>query len=215
MLNAATLGLRIVSFRTFVALADAPRTWGELQDLLNGDEKIPGLELRPLDRWNMVGKLISCGSPLAEAAFEAQQKRDQTGDGLKYAWAVQAGRADSATKQRYFDAYVLSPKQPGAEPEDWLTQSLRPFNVWNQQELTEPYLRRALDQLPEIKRDRKIFFLGAWLSAFLDGQTTGSALDVVHTWLAQPDIDPDLRRKVLENADELERTVRIRAKFPE
>lgn len=215
MLNAPTLGLRIVNFRSLVSLADAPRAWMDLDALLTGQEKIPGLELRPLDRWNIVGKLISSGSPLAADAFAAEQKADRSTDGLKYAWAVQAGRPDAQTKQQYFASYVESPKDAGAEPEDWLTQSLRPFNAWNQQELTEPYLRRALDQLPEIKRDRKIFFLGAWLGAFLGGQTSAAALDDVHAWLSQPNIDPDLRRKVLENTDELERTVRIRKKFGE
>ena len=215
MLEAPTLGLRIVSFRTFVSIADHPRAWADLDNLLAGKLAIPGLELRPLDRWNMVGKLISSGSPLAADAFVAQQKADQSSDGLKYAWAVQAGRPDSATKAGYFAAYALSPKDSAAKPEDWLTQSLRPFNAWNQQALTEPYLKTALAQLPGIKRDRKIFFLGAWLGAFLGGQTTTTALDDVHAWLAQPNIDPDLRRKVLENAGELERTIRIRTKFPE
>lgn len=215
MLQAPSLGLRIVSFRTFVSIADQPRAWGDLNDLLNGKLAISGLELRPLDRWNMVGKLLSSCSPLAADAFAAQQKADQSSDGLKYAWAVQAGRPDAAIKADYFAAYTLSPKDSAAKPEDWLTQSLRPFNAWNQQEITEPYLKRALAQLPEIKRDRKIFFLGAWLGAFLDGQSSVAALDDVHTWLAQPNIDPDLRRKVLENADELERAIRIRARFPE
>jgi aminopeptidase N len=215
MLEAPTLGLRIVSFRTFVGLADNARAQGDLEGLLNGRLTVPGLELRPLDRWNMVGKLISTSSPLAADAFAVQQKADQSSDGLKYAWAVQAGRPDAVAKQEYFAAYLQSLKDAGAKPEDWLTQSLRPFNSWNQQELTEPYLRRALDQLPEIKRDRKIFFLGAWLAAFLDGQTSEQALGDVHMWLGQPGIDPDLRRKVLENMDELERTVKIRKKFGE
>lgn len=198
-----------------MVLADNPPAEGDLNELLDGKLNVPGLTLRPLDRWSMVAKLISSGSPLAQQALEAQQKADPSGDGLKYAWAVQAGRPDAATKQQYFAAYVLSPKDLAAKPEDWLTQSLRYFNAWNQQQLTEPYLKRALTQLPEIKRDRKIFFLGAWLGAFLGGQTTPAALDDAHAWLAQPNIDPDLRRKVLENADELQRTVRIRAKFPE
>ena len=210
-----TLGLRIVSFRTFVSLADRPPAWGDLNDLLTGKLTISGLELRPLDHWNMVGKLISSGSPIAGDAFAAQQKADRSSDGLKYAWAVQAGHPDAATKADYFAAYTLSPKDSAAKPEDWLTQSLRSFNTWNQQELTEPYLKSALAQLPEIKRDRKIFFLGAWLAAFLDGQTSATALNDVHAWLGEPNIDPDLRRKVLENADELERTIRVRTKFPE
>ncbi len=47
-----------------------------------------------------------------------------------------------------------------------------------------PYLKLALDALPRIKRDRKIFFLGAWLGAFVDGQHSAEAQAAVHAWLA-------------------------------
>ena len=215
MLAGPTNGLRIVSFRTLTAVAETSSARTTLKYLLAGRATIPGVDLRPLDRWNLIGRLISLHDPDAPALFAAEQQRDHTDDGQKYAWAVQAGAPDAAIKQRYFAQYLLPPTAPGAKPEDWLTQSLRPFNSWNESALTEPYLRRALDQLPEIKRDRKIFYLGSWLSAFFGGQVSPEAETAVQQWLAQPDIDPDLRRKVLENNDELERTVRIRQRFPD
>ncbi|QNI33306.1 ERAP1-like C-terminal domain-containing protein [Alloacidobacterium dinghuense] len=215
MLSAQTTGLRIVSFRTLTAVTETDAGRATLKGLLAGKVSVPGVELRPLDRWNLVEKLILLNDPEAASFFAAESKRDQTGDGQKYAWAVQAAVPDSATKDRYFAQYTLAPTSAEAKPEDWLTQSLRPFNAWNQSDLTEPFLGRALDQLPKIKRDRKIFFLGAWLGAFLGGQVSPDADAVVRHWLSQPDIDPDLRLKVLENADELERTVRIRQRFPE
>ena len=43
--------------------------------------------------------------------------------------------------------------------EDWIEDSLPAFNYWNQSELTEFFLRPALDALEQIKRERKIFFL--------------------------------------------------------
>ena len=82
------------------------------------------------------------------------------------------------------------------------------------QQLTLPYLRPALDSLPYIQANRRIFFLGAWLGAFLGGQTSPAALAVVRRYLAEhPRLPADLRQKVLQNADELERTVRIRARW--
>jgi aminopeptidase N len=215
MLHAPTPGLRIVNFRTFTAAAETPSALETLKHLLEGSMIIPGVELRPLDRWNLVGRLISQGDSEAPAFFAVEQKRDPTGDGQKFAWAMQAGAPDAMTKQRYFAAYLTSPADPAAKPEDWLTQSLRPFNSWNEDRLTEPYLHRALDQLPEIKRDRKIFFLGAWLGAFIGGQKSAEAEAVVNQWLSRPGIDADLRLKVLENADELRRTVLIRRTFPD
>jgi aminopeptidase N len=215
MLHADTAGLRIINFRTLLAVTETPAAQRTLKDLLSGRLVVPGVELRQLDRWNLVGRLIATADPEAAAILAAEVSRDQTGEGKKYAWAVQAGAPDAATKQDYFAQFTLAPTDKAARPEDWITQSLGPFNSWNQPALTEPYLRRALDQLPEIKHDRKIFFLGAWLGTFLGGQVSPEAATVTDQWLAQPGVDPDLRRKVLENADELQRTVRIRKQFPD
>lgn len=214
MRNAPTTGLRIVSFRTLTAVAETPSTRHTLKQLLTGNLTLPGVDLRPLDRWNLIAKLISLNDPDAPALAAAERGRDHTGDGPKNAWAMQAAAPEAVTKQQYFAQYLLPPTDPNAKPEDWLTQSLHPFNSWNQSALTEPYLERALNQLPDIKRSRKIFFLGAWLSAFFDGQVSPKAEQTVQTWLQQPNLDPDLRRKVLEYNDELERTVRIRQRFP-
>ena len=78
---------------------------------------------------------------------------------------------------------------------------------------------QGLNELPEIKQRRKIFFLGAWLGAFIDGQNTiqnsAEAQAAVHAWLTGQKIDPDLRLKVLEVSDSLDRTVLIGKKFPE
>ena len=215
MLHAPTAGLRIINFRTLANVAETPVALGTLKELLSGKLNVPGVELRQLDRWNLVGRLIAMGDPEAPAILAAEASRDQSGEGQKYAWAIQAGAPDAGTKERYFTQYALPPSDKSARPEDWITQSLGPFNSWNQSALTEPYLHRALDQLPEIKHDRKIFFLGAWLGTFLGGQVSPKAEEVVRQWLGQAGIDPDLRRKVFENADELERTVRIRQKFPD
>lgn len=52
------------------------------------------------------------------------------------------------------------------------------------------------------------------LGAFLGGQTGEPALETVRRFLTEhPDLPLDLRRKVLQYADELERTVRIRRRW--
>jgi aminopeptidase N len=74
-------------------------------------------------------------------------------------------------------------------------------------------VRPALEALDQVKRERKIFFLVAWLDAFLDGQESAASLATVQEYLATARPDPDLRLKILQSMDELDRTVRIRAKF--
>jgi aminopeptidase N len=209
MVHAPAAGLRIVSYRTFTGVAETPHALGQIKSLLNGNLTIEGMPLRPLDRWNLIGHLIAMKDPDATALFSKEKSSDQTGEGQKYAYAVEAGSPSAETKARYFEEYLHTTDRQ----EDWITQSLQPFNSWNQTDLTAPYIVRALDALPEIKQHRKIFFLGSWLSAFVDGQHSLEAQAAVHHWLSLQQSDPDLRLKVLEVSGALDRTVMIRQKF--
>ena len=215
MVNSPDPDLRIVWFRGLRALAETPAGLDKLKALLSGQLSVSGVELRPLDRWNMVTALIALGDPQANDFFDAERRRDPAGDGPKYAYIAEAARPDPQTKQKYFDDYLRNPSQSPSQPEDWIEDSLGAFNYWNQSALTEPYLKPALEALGQIKRDRKIFFLVDWLDAFLDGQRTPEAQAQVREYLRTAAIDNDLRLKILQAQEELDRTVAIRAKFPE
>jgi aminopeptidase N len=177
--------------------------------MLSGKLVVPGVELRPLDRWNIVASLVALNDSEAAAILAAEEKRDPSGDGKKYAYMAEAARPEAATKKQYFDEYLHN----AARPEDWIEQSLGSFNWWNQSELTAPYLGPALTALPQVKHDRKIFFLLAWLNAFIDGQQSATAQKQVQNFLQTTPLDNDLKLKILEVSDELNRTVKIRAKY--
>jgi len=87
------------------------------------------------------------------------------------------------------------------------------LNAPEQAELTQPLLAEALARLPELNRTRKIFFVGNWLAAFIGGQTGRGALTDAEAFLRRSDVDADLRLKLLEAIDGLERAVRIRERF--
>lgn len=73
------------------------------------------------------------------------------------------------------------------------------------------YVVPALDTLPWVQRNRRIFFLGSWIGAFVGGHRSAEALNLVEGFLREhADMPRDLREKVLQTEDELERTVRIR-----
>jgi aminopeptidase N len=211
MSHSSDQDMRIVWFRTHTAIAETLAGLGRMKEILNGRLTVPGVELRARDRWNLVTALIAHGDPDAEPIFAAEKQRDQSGDGQKYAYAAEAAQPASATKQRYFKDFLENP----ARPEDWIETSLYAFNYWNQSELTSPYLKPALEALPQIKRERKIFFLVDWLTAFIEGQQSPAAQAQVHAYLDSGGIDEDLRLKILQAVDELDRTVAIRRKFPE
>jgi aminopeptidase N len=209
MMNAR--GLQIAYFRAYRTLATTSTGRGRLKQMLAGKLTVPGVEIKQHDRWRIVTTLLAHGDAESERLLAVERSQDTGDDSRKQAYIAEAARGDAATKRRYFDDYAKN----RAIPEDWIEGSLSPFNSYNHAQLTMPYLEPALEALPQIKRERKIFFVLAWLNAFIGGQQSGEALNEVREFKRTNKIERDLELKVLEVMDELERTVRIRDKFSE
>ncbi|HEY7404807.1 MAG TPA: M1 family aminopeptidase [Candidatus Angelobacter sp.] len=209
MLHTQSQDMRITWFRALRGVAETTQARGQLKEMLSGKLVVPGVELRPLDRWNIVATLVALNDPAAEAVLATEERRDPSGDGKKYAYMAKAAQPSPEIKKTYFDEYLHN----ASRPEDWVEQSLGSFNWWNQSELTAAYLQPALDALPQVKRERKIFFMLAWLNAFIGGQQSEAAQKQVRQFLETAALDKDLKLKILEVVDELDRTVRIRQKY--
>ncbi|HEU4648300.1 MAG TPA: M1 family aminopeptidase [Gemmatimonadales bacterium] len=198
--------LRKAYLDAYIQVGTSPAAVSAIDSLLNTDS-VAGAPLRDPTRWEIVTRLLELAAPQAEERYAAQQARDTTPDGRRRAFIAGAGRRSAETKRDYFTRYFGD----AALNEEWASGSLDAFNALEHQELTFPYLRPALDSLPFIQANRRIFFLESWLSAFLTGQTGAPALETVQRYLREhPRLPEDLRRKVLQHADELDRTVRIR-----
>ena len=202
-------GPRKAYLDAFVAVAASADGVAKLESLLSADSAA-GEPVRDPTRWEVVNRLIVLDAPGAERALAAQGARDTTPDGRRRTFVAGAARKSAAAKADYFRRYFADK----ALNEDWASGSLGAFNAVEHQELSLPYLRPALDSLPYIQANRRIFFLGSWLGAFLNGQGSEAALAIVHQYLADhPRLAADLRQKVLQNSDELERTVKIRKRW--
>jgi aminopeptidase N len=204
--TARVYGVRKAFVDAFIGLAASADGVARLDALLSTDS-VAGEPLRAPTRWDIVTRLLELGASTAETRLAEQTRRDTTADGRRRAFIAGAGRPSAEVKRTYFTRWFAD----SALNEEWASGSLLPFNALEQQGLTFPYVRPALDSLPYIQAHRRIFFLESWLAAFLRGQKGDSALAVVERYLAEhPRLPLDLRRKVLQHADELERTVRIR-----
>jgi aminopeptidase N len=207
--GAADKGQRITYFRAFVAAATTDDARATLKALLAGTREVPGVTLSSRDRFRIIERLLALGDPEAESLLAAQAQADPSDNGRRYVYAAAAARADPAAKRREFDRWRADP----ALAESWIDESLAPFNTVEHAAATAPLLEAALRELPTLKRERKIFFVNNWLAAFLGGQQSAQSVATVKRFLREAKLDPDLRRKVLEQLDALERTVRIRQRF--
>ncbi len=202
-------GTRRGHLDAFIGVAASTSAIDRIQTLLTADSAA-GEPVRDPTRWSVVDRLLAVAAPEAERALAAQAARDTTPDGRRRRFIAGAARPSADVKADLFRRYFAD----RSLNEDWASGSLGAFNDVEHQQLTLPYLRPALDSLPYLQSNRRIFFLGAWLGAFLGGQTGQPALDVVRGFLNDnPKLPADLRQKVLQNADELERTVRIRRRW--
>ena len=210
MQNAPTLGQRITFYRSFVSLASTENARQVLKDILSGKMKIKELDLKTKDKFDIVTKLIILGDKDGLKLL-AELEKSETGDAAKrYAYAAKAGIPTKENKLKYWKDFTENKEIS----ESYIESA---FNVWNtpkHADLTLPYLAKSLAELPNLKKNRKIFFVNGWLSSFIGGQKSKEALEVVNKFLADnSDLDKDLRLKVLENVDNLERSVKIREKF--
>jgi len=180
----------------------------EYLDHLLDSANAAGAPLKAPTRWAIVTHLIATRAPTAMTRLAAETKSDSTSEGKRYAFIARAATPDSNIKREYFTRYLSDPNLN----EEWATSSLGAFNEIDQQALTLKYLKPALDTLPWLQRNRRIFFIGSWLGGFIGGQTTAEAAATVRSFLgSNPNLGADLRQKILQTLDELETTVEIRS----
>ena len=200
-------GLRKASLDAFLAVARTPGGRGVLKEYLAGARRFDGKPLREPSRWAAVQQLVSLGDPAADSLYRAEVARDSTPEAARRAFVAGAARPTAPAKAEYFRRYLDDPTLN----EEWVTASLGAFNDPAHAALSLPHLRPALERLEWIRENRRIFFLPRWINAFLAGHASPGALATVDAFLKEnPELPVDIRRKVLQARDELERTVRIR-----
>ncbi len=223
--HAPTAGQRITFYRAFVSMASTDKGREVLKEMLaqgsSGGQRpadalqasrlrSDGIPLRTKDKFDIVTRLIILGDPDALKLLETLEKSETSDDAKRYAYAAKAGFATPENKAKFWSDFTANKDIS----ESWIEAAFGPFNNIHHADLTLPYLERALAELPNHKRTRKIFFVNGWLGAFIGGQRSKVALDIVNKFLDQnPNLDRDLRLKILENVDLIERAVKIRSKY--
>jgi aminopeptidase N len=166
--------------------------------------------VRAKDRFDIATRLIEVGDPDGAKFLAELEKTEKDDAALRWAYAAKAAEATKENKAKFWKDFTENKEIS----ESWIEEASGTWNSPSQADLTLPYLAKALALLPDLKRDRKIFFVNNWLGSFIGGQKSEEALKIVNKFLEDnPKMDADLRRKILENVDGLERAVNIRAKF--
>jgi aminopeptidase N len=178
-----------------------------VRSYVDGSRLFGGEPLPQPSRWAAVRRLIALGVPDGRPLLAAEAVSDTTPEGPRMAFIAGAAVPDAAAKTAYFHRYFEDEELN----EEWVTASLDGFNEPLHAELTLPFLRPALERSEWLRDNRRIFFLPTWINSFVGSRVDAAALAEVDRFLAErPALGLDVRRRVLQARDELERAVRLR-----
>lgn len=200
-------GREVTIFRFLAWHSDAAAVLDVCRLVARGEATIAGLQTGRRDRFLAAAALIAAGKDdgtyqtLCDAYADQDVGKDQ--------FLAKAAMPTAESKASYWQQYL----ELGTPPEQWTQDSLGYFHWARQEALTLPYLRKALEQVDWVKQNRRIFFMPAWLDAFVNGHSSTEALAIVDAFLAETELSPDIRKKLLQSRDGLARAVRIREAF--
>jgi aminopeptidase N len=175
--------------------------------LLDGSTEVPGLAVDTDLRWRLLTRLVETGRA-GDAEIDAELARDDTDAGRRHAQAARAAVPDVEHKEAGW-RLVAESSELGYEGAVRVAQA---FNQPEHANLLAPYVERYFKQLPGIWEARtelvRVLFGG---TLFPYTQASPELLARVDEFLAQPDLDPSLRRTVVEGRDQVEKALRSRA----
>ncbi|MER5510595.1 aminopeptidase N [Streptomyces sp. NPDC002766] len=194
--------------RFLATVASAPDDLRLLRGLLEGTEKIDGLEVDQELRWAFLEPLAAHGAA-DEAVLAAELARDDTASGKRHQVRCLAARPSEAVKAQAWAQVVESDALSNALVE----ATISGFDQPSQRELTAPYAAKYFDAIERVWRERSIQIgmdvVRGLFPALQDSQAT---LDATDAWLAAHEqAAPALRRLVLEARDDLARALRGQA----
>ncbi|MDX3234852.1 aminopeptidase N [Streptomyces sp. ME03-5709C] len=202
-------GHQLAWARFHAAVAGGDEGRDVLRGLLDGTEKIDGLEVDQELRWTFLEALAAAGAA-DEAAVAAELARDDTASGRRHQVRCLAARPSAAVKEQCWAAVVESDALSNALVE----ATIAGFAQAGQRELLAPYADRYFDVIERIWKERSIEIgMAVVRGLFPHHQDRPATLDAADAWLdGHADAPPALRRLVAECRDDLARALRAQAR---
>ena len=192
--------------RAFAGAATSDDFVDVVQDLLDGAEVLPGLAMDTDLRWSLLQRLAATGR-IGDPEIERELATDDTAAGRRQAAVAAAAVPTAQAKQRAWESAMEKTDLANA----MLTATVSGFVQPDQVDLLRPYRDRFFAEIIAAW-DRQTMEMGQTLAmglypALLVEQQT---LDATDKFLAIPDVNPALRRLVVEGRDGVVRALRAR-----
>ncbi|MFJ9536220.1 aminopeptidase N [Streptomyces sp. NPDC101225] len=194
--------------RFYATVASAPDDLSLLRGLLEGTEKIDGLDVDQELRWTFLEPLAAHGA-VDEPVLAAELARDDTASGRRHQVRCLAARPSAAVKAQAWAQVVESDTLSNALVE----ATIAGFTQSSQRELLAPYTEKYFAAIERLWTQRSIQIgMDVVRGLFPSLQDSPATLEATDAWLAAHEgAAPALRRLVLEARDDLARALRAQA----
>ncbi|CAL9296502.1 Aminopeptidase N [Streptomyces sp. SudanB135_2055] len=194
--------------RFFASVASEEGELRLLRGLLEGTEKIDGLEVDQELRWAFLEPLAAHGEA-DEGVLAAELARDDTASGKRHQVRCLAARPSAAVKAQAWAQVVESDALSNALVEATIAGFAQP----SQRELVAPYAEKYFAVIERVWEERSIQIgMDVVRGLFPSLRDSRETLEATDAWLsAHEDAAPALRRLVLEARDDLARALRGQA----
>ncbi|MFD7462743.1 MULTISPECIES: aminopeptidase N [unclassified Streptomyces] len=191
--------------RFFATTASGDADLRLLRGLLDGTEKIDGLEVDQELRWAFLEPLAAHGAA-DERTLAEELARDDTASGKRHQVRCLAARPSAAVKAQAWAQVVESDALSNALVEATIAGFAQP----SQRELLAPYAEKYFAVIERVWRERSIQIgMDVVRGLFPSLQDSPETLRATDAWLsAHEGAPPALRRLVLEARDDLARALR-------
>ncbi|HUG47462.1 MAG TPA: aminopeptidase N [Candidatus Limnocylindria bacterium] len=200
---------QILWARSAVAVAATPDDVERLTLLADGRETAGDFALDQDMRWGVAVKAIAHGLPDADERLAQEESRDRSDRGRRALLRAAASRPEEGTK-----AEAWQKIHGGGYGSFHLTRAAMQGFFWPHQErLLEPFVPRFFDELRTVFETRDHPFARAYLlSMYPAYRAEPDVLERSRAMMASLDGSlPTLSRQLAEAADELERSIGVRA----
>ncbi|MFB6439277.1 aminopeptidase N [Streptomyces sp. NPDC056411] len=209
--NGNQAGLRLTAVRAFIDSATSPEG---IQDWLDDGSVPGGPHLDPELRWRILGRLATLGAtPLdaLRAAIDAELARDPSATGREGAARCRAALPDPEAKEAAWEALFRTDEHT-ALSNYLFTATAAGFWAPEHPDLLRPYVARYFQEVPALAAARGAALAdAAGRYAFPAALVEEDTLRRGETCLADGAPTPALRRKLIDQLDDLRRALTVRA----
>lgn len=175
-----------------------------LVDLLEGRKSYPGLDLTQARKWDLLRILTQYGHERAAELTQSIGGDDQSSLAARTRLYMQAARPDRQAKDEAWQRVTRG--------EDSLRDTFQiAAGIYTEDRWTEPFIDRFFTDLPEIWKGREYVFASRFVYILFPHRGREQTLKAAQAFLKRDDLDGTLRNLLLEEVDNLQRVLAMRA----